>query len=130
MKLSGGLFLECARRVARDYPHVIYDERIVDAACMQLVLEPTRFDMLLLPNLYGDIVSDLCAGLVRGLGVVPAANVGDGGAVFEAVHGTAPDIGARPRPRSSPTLSRTASRRDWTRRSKRSGCSGKPSNQP
>jgi isocitrate dehydrogenase (NAD+) len=93
MKLSDGLFLECARRVAREYPEVHYDERIVDAACMHLVMHPEKLDVLLLPNLYGDIVSDLCAGLVGGLGVVPAANLGnDGVGVFEAVHGTAPDI--------------------------------------
>ena len=93
MKLSDGLFLECARRVSRDYPEIQYDERIVDAACMHLVMHPEKLDVLLLPNLYGDIVSDLCAGLVGGLGVVPAANLGDAGVgVFEAVHGTAPDI--------------------------------------
>ena len=93
MKLSDGLFIECARRVSKDYPEIQYDERIVDAACMQLVMFPERFDVLLLPNLYGDIVSDLCAGLVGGLGVVPAANLGaDGVGVFEAVHGSAPDI--------------------------------------
>jgi isocitrate dehydrogenase (NAD+) len=93
MKLGDGLFIDCARRVAREYPEVQYDERIVDAACMQLVMFPERFDVLLLPNLYGDIVSDLCAGLVGGLGVVPAANLGAGGVgVFEAVHGSAPDI--------------------------------------
>jgi isocitrate dehydrogenase (NAD+) len=93
MKLSDGLFIDCARKVAQEYPDVQYDERIVDAACMHLVMHPERFDVLLLPNLYGDIVSDLCAGLVGGLGVVPAANLGEGGVgVFEAVHGTAPDI--------------------------------------
>ncbi|HUE85185.1 MAG TPA: isocitrate/isopropylmalate dehydrogenase family protein [Vicinamibacterales bacterium] len=93
MKLSDGLFLECTRKVARDYPDIQYDERIVDALCMHLVMHPERLDVLVLPNLYGDIVSDLCAGLVGGLGVVPAANLGDDGlGVFEAVHGTAPDI--------------------------------------
>jgi isocitrate dehydrogenase (NAD+) len=93
MKLSDGLFLECARRVAREFPEIQYDERIVDAACMHLVMHPEKLDVLVLPNLYGDIVSDLCAGLVGGLGVVPAANLGDRGVgVFEAVHGTAPDI--------------------------------------
>jgi isocitrate dehydrogenase (NAD+) len=93
MKLGDGLFIDCARRVAKEYPEIDYDERIVDAACMQLVMFPERFDVLLLPNLYGDIVSDLCAGLVGGLGVVPAANLGTGGVgVFEAVHGSAPDI--------------------------------------
>ena len=92
MKLSDGLFLESTRKVAREYTDITYDERIVDAACMQLVMRPEKFDMLLLPNLYGDIVSDLCAGLVGGLGVVPGANIGVDAAVFEAVHGSAPDI--------------------------------------
>ena len=93
MKMSDGLFLDCARRVSRDYQEILYDERIVDATCMHLVMHPEKLDVLLLPNLYGDIVSDLCAGLVGGLGVVPAANLGeDGIGVFEAVHGTAPDI--------------------------------------
>ena len=92
MKLSDGLFIECARAVAARYPDITYDERIVDAACMQLVMHPERFDVLLLPNLYGDIVSDLCAGLVGGLGIVPGANLGTESAVFEAVHGSAPDI--------------------------------------
>ena len=92
MKLSDGLFLESTRKVAREYTDIAYDERIVDAACMQLVMQPEKFDVLLLPNLYGDIVSDLCAGLVGGLGVVPGANLGESAAVFEAVHGSAPDI--------------------------------------
>jgi isocitrate dehydrogenase (NAD+) len=92
MKLSDGLFLESTRNVSREYTDVTYDERIVDAACMELVMRPEKFDVLLLPNLYGDIVSDLCAGLVGGLGVVPGANIGEGTAVFEAVHGSAPDI--------------------------------------
>jgi isocitrate dehydrogenase (NAD+) len=95
MKQSDGLFLECTRRVAREYPDISYDERIVDAACMQLVMKPEQFDVLLLPNLYGDIVSDLCAGLVGGLGVVGAANLGNDTAVFEAVHGSAPDIAGK-----------------------------------
>src|SRR6202166_426970 len=95
MKLSDGLFLECARHVARASPDIQYDERIVDAACMQLVLNPSQFDVLVMPNLYGDIVSDLCAGLVGGLGVVGAANLGSEIAVFEAVHGSAPDIAGR-----------------------------------
>jgi isocitrate dehydrogenase (NAD+) len=92
MKLSDGLFLECARAVSHEYPDISYDERIVDAACMHLVMHPERLDVLLLPNLYGDIVSDLSAGLVGGLGVVPGANIGVDSAVFEAVHGSAPDI--------------------------------------
>ncbi len=95
MKLSDGLFLESARRVAREYTDIKYDERIVDAACMQLVMFPEKFDVLLLPNLYGDIVSDLCAGLVGGLGVVGAANLGTEIGVFEAVHGSAPDIAGK-----------------------------------
>ena len=92
MKLSDGLFLDSCRAVSRQYIDIPYDERIVDAACMHLVMHPEKFDVLLLPNLYGDIVSDLCAGLVGGLGVVPGANVGTDSAVFEAVHGSAPDI--------------------------------------
>jgi isocitrate dehydrogenase (NAD+) len=92
MKLGDGLFLESCRAVAREFADVSYDERIVDAACMHLVMHPERLDVLVLPNLYGDIVSDLCAGLVGGLGVVPGANIGTEAAVFEAVHGSAPDI--------------------------------------
>jgi isocitrate dehydrogenase (NAD+) len=92
MKLGDGLFLDSARAVARRFPDVEYEERIVDAACMRLVMRPEDFDVLLLPNLYGDIVSDLAAGLVGGLGVVPGANLGHDAAVFEAVHGSAPDI--------------------------------------
>ena len=92
MKLSDGLFLECFRRVAADYPEVEAEDKIVDNACMQLVMRPEQFDVMLLENLYGDIVSDLCAGLVGGLGLVPGANIGELGAVFEAVHGSAPDI--------------------------------------
>jgi isocitrate dehydrogenase (NAD+) len=95
MKMSDGLFLESIRLVAREYPDIAYDERIVDAACMQLVMTPEKFDVLLLPNLYGDIVSDLCAGLVGGLGVVGAANLGTDIGVFEAVHGSAPDIAGK-----------------------------------
>ena len=92
MKLGDGLFLNCVRDVAREHVDIPYDERIVDAVCMQLVMNPDQFDVLVLPNLYGDIVSDLCAGLVGGLGVVPGANLGEEIAVFEAVHGSAPDI--------------------------------------
>ena len=95
MKLSDGLFLDCCRTVARQFPEVGYDEVIVDNACMQLVLDPTRFDMLLLENLYGDIVSDLCAGFIGGLGMAPGANIGEDGAIFEAVHGSAPDIAGK-----------------------------------
>ena len=92
MKMSDGLFLKCVQDVAKNYPDIRQDDRIVDAACMHLVMKPEQFDVLLLPNLYGDIVSDLCAGLVGGLGVVPAANLGIDVGVFEAVHGSAPDI--------------------------------------
>jgi isocitrate dehydrogenase (NAD+) len=95
MKLSDGLFLDCARDVSRQYPDIQYDEKIVDATCMHLVLNPSLFDVLLMENLYGDIVSDLCAGLVGGLGVVGAANHGLEIAVFEAVHGSAPDIAGK-----------------------------------
>jgi isocitrate dehydrogenase (NAD+) len=95
MKLSDGLFLDCCRKVAKDYEDVGYDEIIVDNCCMQLVLDPTRFDCLLLENLYGDIVSDLCAGFIGGLGMAPGANIGEDTAVFEAVHGTAPDIAGK-----------------------------------
>jgi isocitrate dehydrogenase (NAD+) len=92
MKLSDGLFLDCFRRVAESYPDITADDRIVDALCMRLVMSPENFDVLLLENLYGDIVSDLAAGLVGGLGLVPGANLGRDAAIFEAVHGTAPDI--------------------------------------
>jgi isocitrate dehydrogenase (NAD+) len=95
MKLSDGLFLDCVRRVASEYPEITSDDRIVDNMCMQLVMRPEEWDVLLLENLYGDIVSDLCAGLVGGLGVVPGGNIGIDGAVFEAVHGSAPDIAGK-----------------------------------
>jgi isocitrate dehydrogenase (NAD+) len=92
MKMSDGLFLQCFRDVSKDYPNIAADDKIVDNLCMQLVINPNQFDVLLLENLYGDIVSDLAAGLVGGLGVVAGANIGENGAVFEAVHGSAPDI--------------------------------------
>ena len=95
MKMGDGLFLRTVQEVAARYPDIRSDDRIVDAACMHLVMNPAQFDVLLLPNLYGDIVSDLCAGLVGGLGVVPGANLGADIAVFEAVHGSAPDIAGR-----------------------------------
>ena len=95
MKLADGLFLRCCREVAQDYPQIEYKELIVDNASMQLVMRPETFDILLLPNLYGDIVSDLAAGLVGGLGIVPGANMGETHAVFEAVHGSAPDIAGK-----------------------------------
>lgn len=91
-KLSDGLFLNCAREVAKKYPQIKFREILVDNCCMQLVQNPSQFDMLLLPNLYGDIVSDLTAGLIGGLGIAPSANIGKDYAVFEAVHGSAPDI--------------------------------------
>jgi isocitrate dehydrogenase (NAD+) len=90
MKHSDGLWLETAREVATAYPDVAFEDRIVDNMCMQLVQKPELYDVLVLPNLYGDILSDLCAGLVGGLGVAPGANIGDDGAVFEATHGSAP----------------------------------------
>lgn len=92
MKMSDGLFLDCFRKMSKNYPEIEADDKIVDNLCMQLVTDPTRYDVLLLENLYGDIVSDLAAGLVGGLGVVAGANIGEAGAVFEAVHGSAPDI--------------------------------------
>src|SRR5215510_11790086 len=95
MKKSDGLFLQCFRKVAVNYPTIEHDEKIVDNCCMQLVMNPHQFDMLLMENLYGDIVSDLAAGLVGGLGVVPSANLGDKTSLFEAVHGTAPDIAGK-----------------------------------
>ena len=95
LKVSDGLFLCCVRRIAQEYPDINYSELIVDNACMQLVMQPEKYDILLLQNLFGDIVSDLCAGLVGGLGVVPGANMADEYAVFEAVHGSAPDIAGK-----------------------------------
>ncbi len=95
MKLADGLFLRCCREVAAQHPEIRYEELIVDNASMQLVMRPETFDILLLPNLYGDIISDLCAGLVGGLGIVPGANMGESHAVFEAVHGSAPDIAGK-----------------------------------
>jgi isocitrate dehydrogenase (NAD+) len=95
LKMGDGLFLKSVQKVAARYSDIVCDERIVDAVCMHLVMNPTQFDVLLLPNLYGDIVSDLCAGLVGGLGVVPAANLGTEIGVFEAVHGSAPDIAGK-----------------------------------
>jgi len=97
MKMSDGLFLRCFRKVAEQYPDIEADDKIVDNLCMQLVIDPHQFDVLLMENLYGDIVSDLCAGLVGGLGVVAGANIGENGSVFEAVHGSAPDIAGQNR---------------------------------
>ena len=95
MKLSDGLFLRCARNIAKQYPEITYGEHIVDNTCMQLVMNPYQYDMLLMENLYGDILSDLCAAFVGGLGFVPGANFGDEIAIFEAVHGSAPDIAGK-----------------------------------
>jgi isocitrate dehydrogenase (NAD+) len=95
MKLSDGLFLRCCRSVAKEFPEVTYAEHIVDNTCMQLVLNPYQYDMLVMENLYGDIISDLCAAFVGGLGFVPGANIGDQCAIFEAVHGSAPDIAGK-----------------------------------
>jgi isocitrate dehydrogenase (NAD+) len=92
MKLSDGLFLDCCREIGDEYDDIEFEDRIIDAMCMQLVVRPENYDVLVLPNLYGDIVSDLAAGLVGGLGVTPGANLGEDLAVFEAVHGSAPDI--------------------------------------
>ncbi len=92
MKLSDGLFLECFYNMSKNYPSIEADDKIVDNCCMQLVMRPEQFDVLVLENLYGDIVSDLCAGLIGGLGLAPGSNIGEQGAVFEAVHGSAPDI--------------------------------------
>ena len=95
MKLADGLFLDCFHEVAENYPEIQANDSIVDAACMRLVMDPHQFDVVVMENLYGDILSDLCAGLVGGLGVTPGANIGDGVAVFEAVHGSAPDIAGK-----------------------------------
>src|SRR5579872_4350216 len=95
MKLSDGLFLRCSRAVAKEYPEITYGEHIVDNTCMQLVMNPYQYDVMVMENLYGDIISDLCAGLVGGLGLVPSANLGEHCAIFEAVHGSAPDIAGK-----------------------------------
>jgi isocitrate dehydrogenase (NAD+) len=95
MKLSDGMFLKCAREIAKGFPEITYGEHIIDNTCMQLVTNPYQYDVLLLPNLYGDIVSDLCAAFVGGLGLVPGANIGADAAIFEAVHGSAPDIAGK-----------------------------------
>lgn len=95
MKQADGLFLTCCREVAKEFPAITYSELIVDNASMQLVMNPAQFDVMILPNLYGDIISDLCAGLVGGLGIVPGANLGENFAIFESVHGSAPDIAGK-----------------------------------
>jgi isocitrate dehydrogenase (NAD+) len=95
MRMSDGLFLHCARTVADEFPFIAFDEKLIDNLCLELVLDPTKFDVLVMENLFGDVISDLCAGLVGGLGVVPGANLGTRYAVFEAVHGSAPDIAGK-----------------------------------
>jgi isocitrate dehydrogenase (NAD+) len=95
MKLSDGLFLQCCRKVAKGFPEIAYAEHIVDNTCMQLVMNPYQYDMLVMENLYGDIISDLCAAFIGGLGLVPSANIGDHCSIFEAVHGSAPDIAGK-----------------------------------
>jgi isocitrate dehydrogenase (NAD+) len=95
LRLSDGLFLDCARTVAEEYPFIGFEERRIDNLCMELALDPSRFDVLVMENLFGDVISDLCAGLVGGLGLVPGANIGVRYAVFEAVHGSAPDIAGK-----------------------------------
>jgi isocitrate dehydrogenase (NAD+) len=95
MKMSDGLFIRCSRNVSKEYPEITYGEHIIDNTCMQLVMNPYQYDLLLMENLYGDIVSDLCAAFVGGLGFVPGANIGDQHAIFEAVHGSAPDIAGK-----------------------------------
>src|SRR5215813_8894804 len=95
MKLSDGLFLRCSQNVAKEYPEITYGEHIVDNTCMQLVMNPYQYDVLVMVNLYGDILSDLCAAFVGGLGLVPSANLGESCAIFEAVHGSAPDIAGK-----------------------------------
>ena len=95
MKKTDGLFIRCSKEVSEKYPEIEYEELIIDAACMRLVQDPTNFDIILCENLYGDVISDLCAGMVGGLGVTPGANFGEQGAIFEAVHGSAPDIAGK-----------------------------------
>lgn len=93
--MGDGLFLKCLREIAKEYPTIEYDEKQVDTICMQLAMRPENIDVMVMPNLYGDIVSDLCAGLIGGLGLTASGNIGEDAAVFEAVHGTAPDIAGK-----------------------------------
>jgi isocitrate dehydrogenase (NAD+) len=115
MKLSDGLFLKCSREVSKEYPEITYGEHIVDNTCMQLVMNPYQYDTLVMENLYGDIVSDLCSGLIGGLGLVPGANIGDHAAIFEAVHGSAPDIAGKDIANPTALLCRRRSRRFMSR---------------
>lgn len=113
MKLSDGLFLDCFRKVARDFPAIQAEEVIVDNLCMQLVKNPEKYDVMVMENLYGDIISDLCAGLVGGLGLVPGSNIGTDCAVFEAVHGTAPDIAGKGLANPTALLMSTVMMLEW-----------------
>ncbi len=113
MKLSDGLFLDCFRKVAREFPQIQSEDVIVDNLCMQLVRNPEKYDVMVMENLYGDIVSDLCSGLVGGLGVVPGANIGHDVAVFEAVHGTAPDIAGQGKANPTALLMSSVMMLDW-----------------
>ena len=104
MKCTDGLFLDVARQIAKEYPQIAFDDSIVDAMCMRLVMHPEDYDVLVCPNLYGDIVSDLCAGLVGGLGLTPSANIGEAGAIFEPIHGSAPDIAGQHKIKAAGTM--------------------------
>ena len=95
MRMSDGLFLKCCREEAEKHPGIKFEERYLDTVCLNMVQDPAQYDVLVMPNLYGDILSDLCAGLIGGLGLTPSGNIGLGGAIFEAVHGTAPDIAGK-----------------------------------
>jgi len=95
MRMSDGLFLKCCRETAEKYPEIRFEEKNLDTVCLKMAQDPARYDVLVMPNLYGDILSDMCAGLIGGLGLTPSANIGEGGAIFEAVHGTAPDIAGK-----------------------------------
>jgi isocitrate dehydrogenase (NAD+) len=125
MKLSDGLFLRCAREEhEKSFRSLEYEEQIIDAACMRLVQDPRRFDVILCENLYGDVISDLCAGLVGGLGVTPGANIGDGRALFEAVHGTAPDIAGQDRANPLAMLLTAGMMLEWLQSMRRDAACG------
>jgi isocitrate dehydrogenase (NAD+) len=113
LKMSNGLFLDCGREVAARYPDIVTEEHIVDACCMKLVLDPKQFDVIVTMNLFGDIISDLCSGLIGGLGVAPAANIGVDMAIFEAVHGTAPDIAGKGLANPTALMLSAAMMLDW-----------------
>ena len=95
MRMSDGLFLKCCREAAEQHPDIRFEEKYLDTVCLNMVQDPSQYDVLVMPNLYGDILSDLCAGLIGGLGLTPSGNIGTDGAIFEAVHGTAPDIAGK-----------------------------------